>query len=373
MSDVNIETISGTLVKTLYTTVEKGTLDDGSKYEKRQATAPRTLMEAVTDSDGKHLDDVLDGMQIQIDKATTDIKAGVNDVIDERVKEDVALKSEMSNFYNELERDSITQFRRYGDLSEPGWYRVATYNSNNQTSARGAAANGIEFNIKRVFRRVAPEEHRLLMYGRYENPTFHSLYDASSGHCITKIRYAYSDTKAYIDIYYNSSVTNPLSVSISNRKDWSADWELCGEAYLPLVEEMIEGETVSTIYEIPANANPATDLDLQNYLPLSGGSITGDLNLAYNGVTTCTLRAGNGVAQFMARKTDESLSRALILSTEVDFADCLKIGTVRVFHALNSKPVAIQSTAPVDTQYLWIDIINMKTKIYKDGAWTIVG
>lgn len=367
MSDVNIETISGTLVKTLYTTVEKGTLDDGSKYEKRQATAPRTLMEAVTDSDGKHLNDVLEGMQIQIDKATTDIKAGINDVIDERVKDDVALKSEMSNFYNELERDSITQFRRYGDLSEPGWYRVATYNSNNQTSAKGAAANGVEFNIKRVFRNVAPEEHRLLMYGRYESPTFHSLYDASSRHYITKIRYVYSDTKAYIDIYYNSSVTNPLSVSISNRKDWSADWELCSEAYLPLVEEMIEGENVSTIYEIPANANPATDLDLQNYLPLSGGSIRSTSSIPISIHSTYS-----GEIYIGYYEGDNVIGSIGFVNSEPYVWMAKKSGSKRIMYDGITKPVVISASAPVDTQYLWIDTINMKTKIYKDGAWTIV-
>lgn len=372
MSDVNIETISGTLVKTLYTTVEKGTLDDGSKYEKRQATAPRTLMEAVTASDGKHLDDVLDGMQIQIDKATTDIEAGVNDVIDERVKDDVALKSEMSNFYNELERDSITQFRRYGYLSEPGWYRAATYNSNNQTSARGSAANAVEFNIKRSFNNNAPEEHQILLVGQYRQQHFKSLYDCSISNqqLITKIRYVWTDTKAYIDIYYNATTRNGLSVSINKDKDAVGyDWELCGEAYLPLVEEMIEGETVSTIYEIPANANLATDLDLQNYLPLSGGRIEGNGShpLSIKGSQTPVyLDFLNVTGELVGAIGFSNMDIPVFVPKSYD-----KI--YKLFHTGNSKAVSISSTAPVDTQYLWIDIINMKTKIYKDGAWTIVG
>lgn len=278
------------------------------------------------------------------------------------------LKSEVSVSYNELERDSITQFRRYGYLSEPGWYRVATYHSNSQTSAKGSAANGVEFNIKRSFNNNAPEEHQILLVGQYRQQHFKSLYDCSISNqqLITKIRYVWSDTKAYIDIYYNAATRNTLSVSINKAKDAVGyDWELYGEAYLPLVEEMIEGENISTIYEIPANANPATDLDLQNYLPLSGGSIRSSSNTPFSVHSTYS-----GEIYIGYYEGDNVIGSIGFVNSEPCVWLAKKTGSKRIMYDSITKPVVISESAPTDTTALWYNPSTKAVKSYVDGAWT---
>lgn len=223
MADTQIEILEGTLPKTFYTVVEKGELEDGTKYEKRQAVAPRSLTSEIADSKGKNLETRLDEMQEQLDGATTDITQAVNDIVTARAGEDIATKEEIE-----------------------------------------ALKSGVV--------------------------------DADT-----------------LDGYHAG--------------------------------------------ELP-------------FLPLTGGTpLTGDLNFTYNEATTCTLRAGDGTANLLARKTDGSLSRALIISCEENFSDCLKIGSTRVLHELNSKPVAIAGTAPTDTAYLWYDTGTNKVKAYIDGAW----
>ena len=43
---------------------------------------------------------------------------------------------------------------------------------------------------------------------------------------------------------------------------------------------------------------------------------------------------------------------------------------VDVLHTGRSKRIITSDTAPIDTAAVWIDTVNMKLKIYKNGAWT---
>lgn len=99
-----------------------------------------------------------------------------------------------------------------------------------------------------------------------------------------------------------------------------------------------------------------------NCLPLTGGQISG------------TIRTRHIDGLYMPYPDDETLQELhLNYAYPKSHVYIYSGGTHgEALHRGNSKPVSISSTAPVDTEYLWIDTINMKTKIYKDGAWTIV-
>lgn len=158
-------------------------------------------------------------------------------------------------------------------LNTAGWYRFAKYDGSNY-AVQGSAGNSCEIIIKRVYASTPNEEHRLLLKSRYTVQEFVPISCNSTYLDFTKIRYVYTSTTAYIDIYYNSDITNLSSFLINDGKDYNSEWK----AITPtLVEETVEGETISTVFDIPANANPVTDLDLEGYLPLAGGTMNGDL------------------------------------------------------------------------------------------------
>lgn len=61
--DKKIVSLDGTRIETLWSTVEKGTNENGDEYEKKQAVAPRTFEKAIMDDSGtllsKKIEDIL--------------------------------------------------------------------------------------------------------------------------------------------------------------------------------------------------------------------------------------------------------------------------------------------------------------------------
>lgn len=484
MSDVNIEKISGTLVKTLYTTVEKGTLDDGSKYEKRQATAPRTLMEAVTDSDGKHLDDVLDGMQIQIDKATTDIKAGVNDVIDERVKEDVALKSEIinenllknSNFKLNTNNQTVYSVGASRDIETCDKWHIVT-SSNTTLASVNVLDNGVSYAVENGnffsnFCQWLDNDKKLA--GKTITVSF-EISDVSGTSMGYYIQIRNSDTYVVIGdgLIVSAGIISTTVTIPQNALDIIVGFNCNGDdasGSVTIRWVKVEEGTISTDYIVPdaetekvrcgvADADTldgyhATSFVRANGIFFKSGDTVLDWAINPNGIYRKFATMEHvfpsdapieGIEGFYELFIDENSHRRTVRFTPYynatqhhtytrnifdnewkdskwidnfdaylpltgghisgsiktrhidgsdieDFFDETKqdlyinynLPNSHVYiysggacgealHRGNSNPVSISPTAPVDTQYLWIDTINMKTKIYKDGAWTIVG
>lgn len=123
------------------------------------------------------------------------------------------------------------------------------------------------------------------------------------------------------------------------------------------------------------------------YLPLTGGTINGFVDIAseYGIANTVTNDDTNKTYTFMfkANKSgectiylfDKSANKtlnAIWLSKEGGLYHIGYDGVSwnTILDTGNSKPVAIQETAPSDTSALWVDTANKVSKIYKDGAWT---
>lgn len=125
--------LPGTRVDTLWITVESGTNEDGTEYEKRQQTAPKTFERCVTDDDGKNLSEKLSEMQTQINGATSDVAGAVNEIIDERLETDIAKKEELNKetipfvaFGNEEETNNFYNTHS-NEMKENTWYRIIVY------------------------------------------------------------------------------------------------------------------------------------------------------------------------------------------------------------------------------------------------------
>ena len=147
-------------------------------------------------------------------------------------------------------------------LSTPGWYRVAKYTATG-SGLYGNRTNTVELTIKRAAGESTGETIKLLCTSRHNKQQFYVLYaDVGSVHYITKARYTYDGVAAYLEIYYDTETKYTVTFGLDspwNGGGMSNPWK----AITPtLTEETVEGVTVTTTYDIPANASPVTDLDL---------------------------------------------------------------------------------------------------------------
>ena len=144
-------------------------------------------------------------------------------------------------------------------LSTAGWYRVAEYDSLNQSAAViGGMSNGVQLIIRRGRSSNDNEEHILRLLSVLRNQTFVSVCSKSVVQLITKVRYVRDTTKliAYLEVYYSGTGSNSCRFTVSDVEDARSAWKIITPT---LTEETVDGVTVSTTYDIPANASPVTD------------------------------------------------------------------------------------------------------------------
>lgn len=105
MADEQIIELAGTKVDTLWTTVESGKLEDGTKYKKKQRLAPRTFEKAVQDDDGVLLSTKLTTMQQQIGSVGGNVIGNVENLETEN-------KETIVGAINEVNANSDTTLER---------------------------------------------------------------------------------------------------------------------------------------------------------------------------------------------------------------------------------------------------------------------
>lgn len=153
-----------------------------------------------------------------------------------------------------------------GKLTTAGWYRIAKYTG----GEIGKFANSCDISIKRAFENTENEYHNFKLVSVSGINEFQSITDRCKSQLITKARYTYTDNAGYIEVYYNETKDEGVHITIDDAKDYSYRWS----AMIPeATEETVDGVAVACEYNIPANATSATNLDLDKYLPLTGGVI----------------------------------------------------------------------------------------------------
>ena len=162
-------------------------------------------------------------------------------------------------------------------LSVVGWYRVAEYESSDSTKLKGSSSNVVDLHIKRWFGSNSNEYHWLRLRSTYTNQEIVSLDSKSNTHGFTKARYTYDSNKAYLEVYNSLSSSNACIFEVAHPFDGGFTWK----AITPvLTEETIDGVTVTTIYDIPANASPVTNLAIKKALEYTEFTSGFDLNNA---------------------------------------------------------------------------------------------
>ena len=106
----------------------------------------------------------------------------------------------------------VTQRRCYGALSSAGWYRVLAFNGTSANDANGNAGSQIDITIIRDNGVDRPENHNIRFHLVAGNIKFDSENSVSTAMLIDKIRYSRDGNFGYIDINYNLSSANNVTV-----------------------------------------------------------------------------------------------------------------------------------------------------------------
>lgn len=175
-------------------------------------------------------------------------------------------------------------------LSTAGWYRVAEMKSTYLQVLKGNYADQCDLYIKQGYVSTGQVLHHIEFAPLYADIKF-IVHTARSKNTqtITKVRHTYNENegKAWLEVYYQLNVENQFFFDILNGLNYTGTWK----AITPtLTSETVDGVTVTTTYDIPANASPVTDLDL---VRLEG---TETLNTS---ILEKAVEVANGVHNFM--------------------------------------------------------------------------
>lgn len=133
-------------------------------------------------------------------------------------------------------------------LNNAGWYRVAKIVASNTGQVVSCSIS-----INKTYNNTGAETHRLELIHSHDSSVFKSVYDKCMVKNITKIRNTtVSNREYYIDIYYNTTIANQVSVILNNAMDSRANrWQMMD--FVP-VPEATTGETVYAELELEANS-----------------------------------------------------------------------------------------------------------------------
>lgn len=138
-------------------------------------------------------------------------------------------------------------------LSTAGWYRIAKLRASNKTIL-GGGGNSCEILLRNITNATYTSVSRLYLDSRYQSQVFSVLSSTSANsRCFTKIRYTYDSENAYLEVYYSVDASNTMEAVIHYPMVFSVKWEAVD---FEATEETVDGVTVTTTYDIPANAKP---------------------------------------------------------------------------------------------------------------------
>ena len=141
------------------------------------------------------------------------------------------------------------------NLTAAGWYRVGVINGL-------ASVQKCEVKILRAYWTKPSEIHTLSYeYGENSFCQIATKGSKSNTQMFTKARVTKDADNSYFEVYYAYSEENRCSFTVIDG-GYNNPWK----AITPtLTSETVDGVTVATIYDIPANASPVTNLDLVQF------------------------------------------------------------------------------------------------------------
>lgn len=173
------------------------------------------------------------------------------------------LGGQLPEYYASAESVRNIQTSYQADFSTEGWYRVAEFSGSTSSNLTGDRANTVDLIVKRTYSNTDNEYHILRLRSTFKKQEIVSLDSKSNTQIFTKARitYEFNDTtkKSYFELYYKSSSRNSVCIIVNNAQTAYTTWRAISPT---ITEESQSGITILTTYDIPANASPVTDLDV---------------------------------------------------------------------------------------------------------------
>ena len=171
-----------------------------------------------------------------------------------------------------------------------GWYRVMKYSAQSEAAAKGAISFLIDFVITRAYNNADNETHKISLVANYNNISFANEISASNSLIVDKIRYMQSGSNAYVDIHYNVSTSNLVSVDFNVHTLDSLQDDFDVSVALSKIADSPLGETELAKYSFAPN----TEYTRYIWTPTFSGTATPSVSnaLCYYSVKNGVLYAG---------------------------------------------------------------------------------
>lgn len=154
----------------------------------------------------------------------------------------------------------ITNRRSYAQLNSAGWYRAIKI----ANEGRGGVGFVLDINITRSYSNASNEVHKIHLLGCWNNFVFVDEASRSNALRVSKIRYTRdADNNGYVDIYFNSSNWENVSVDFVPHTQGDYMYEITAES-LQAVSDAPSGETVLTTYNMFANTDRSLTVSNSN-------------------------------------------------------------------------------------------------------------
>lgn len=219
-----------------------------------------------------------------------------------------------NNIASTYVKNSAASSRYVGNptMNSIGWWRIAKYASSNANNSKGGCANSCNIILKRAFSNANNEYHNVTLLSTFNSSKFKDNENKSNTQIITKIRHVVdtSTNTAYIEVYYNASTNNALSVTINNTAD-------VGTLWTPMVatktSETVDNVTVMSSMNLVANSNGEAS-KLSTARKIGNASFDGSADIALKDVLFSGY-ASSGTLKYSADNYDYLIIDATFTDT----------------------------------------------------------
>lgn len=203
------------------------------------------------------------------------------------------LDGHKAEYFAPLEKTEAIQSNQRKYVSVEGWYRVATIEG---TTA--SLPNSVFIRLGNGYSSGGCSEI-ILLFSKANVLSGFDIISAKTKNTLpfSRVRCVASadNTTLHIEAYYTLSVNNICAVTTLGFSDVRSNaWKA---VQFEATEETVDGFSVIASYNIPSNARVATDLDLENYMPLTGGIVhstnIGALSVRRDGATGSAIKYEN--------------------------------------------------------------------------------
>lgn len=174
--------------------------------------------------------------------------------------------------------------RCYAALSSAGWYRVLTLSGNSNDRPLGSPSFVIDITIVRQFGGSNNELHKVSLLAVYNSIAFANETSKSNDAVVDKIRYTRNGKYGYIDIHFDTSTSNDVTVCFDVKTYPLFDYQFVATTPTAVASSP-SGETVLATHNFVSNNSPVGVTNSSNLL--TSGTIASSGSMSYTATVPC--------------------------------------------------------------------------------------